>query len=67
MNGNGIFFRAHKIDLRRLDIQLEKKLSKNWLKKRSGFQKPKEEWEIDPSKMKIRYVIAQGIYITIYL
>lgn len=65
-SGKDLFFRADKIDLRSLDIQLEKTLSRIWLKERSNSQKPKEEWEIDPSKLEIRYVVAQGTYGTVY-
>ncbi|WOK95631.1 serine/threonine-protein kinase HT1 [Canna indica] len=65
-SGNDMYFRADKIDLRSLDIQLEKTLSKIWLKERSTSKKPKEEWEIDLSKLEIRYVIAQGTYGTVY-
>lgn len=65
-DGNDMFVRADKIDLRSLDIQLEKTLSKIWLKERRGSQKPSEEWEIDLSKLEIRYVIARGTYGTVY-
>ncbi|KAG6502490.1 hypothetical protein ZIOFF_034769 [Zingiber officinale] len=61
-----LFIRADKIDLRSLDIQLEKTLSKIWLKERSPSGKPREEWEIDPSTLEMRYVIAHGTYGTVY-
>ncbi|XP_074573405.1 serine/threonine-protein kinase 52-like [Curcuma longa] len=61
-----LFIRGDKIDLRSLDIQLEKTLSKIWLKERSPSGKPKEEWEIDPSTLEMRYIIAHGTYGTVY-
>lgn len=61
-----LFIRADKVDLRSLDIQLEKTLSKIWLKERSPSGKPKEEWEIDPSTLEMRYIIAHGTYGTVY-
>ncbi|KAI3910799.1 hypothetical protein MKW98_030607 [Papaver atlanticum] len=59
-----MFFRADKIDLKNLDIQLEKHLSRVW--SRNLEQKPKEEWEIDLSKLDIRTVIARGTYGIVY-
>ncbi|XP_072990559.1 serine/threonine-protein kinase 54-like [Typha latifolia] len=61
-----MFVRADKIDLKSLDIQLEKTLSKIWIKDNSASQKPKEEWEIVLSKLEIRYVMARGTYGTVY-
>lgn len=61
-----MFFRADQIDLKSLDIQLEKKLSKIWLNGVLGSRKPKDEWEIDLSKLEIRYVVARGTYGTVY-
>lgn len=62
-----MFFRADKIDLKSLDIQLEKQLTKVLNKEKDGGpQRVKEEWEIDPSKLEIRYVVAQGTYGTVY-
>ncbi|OAY76084.1 Serine/threonine-protein kinase STY17 [Ananas comosus] len=66
-HGEEMFYRADKIDLRRLDIQLEKKLSKVWMEDNSASQKKhKEEWGIDLSKLDIRYVLAQGTYGTVF-
>ncbi|XP_072957770.1 serine/threonine-protein kinase 52-like [Typha angustifolia] len=59
-----MYFRADKIDLKSLDIQLEKKMNKAWSKDSS--QRPKEDWEIDLSKLEVRYVIAHGTYGTVY-
>ncbi|KAG0460111.1 hypothetical protein HPP92_023239 [Vanilla planifolia] len=64
--GRDMFFRADQVDLKNLDIQLEKKLSKIWLKDVMGSRRTKEEWEIDLSKLKIRYVVARGTYGTVY-
>lgn len=59
-----MFFRADKLDLKRLDIQLEKHFSRVW--SRHVESQPHEEWEIDLSKLEIRYVIAHGTYGTVY-
>lgn len=61
-----MIFRADKIDLKSLDLQLERHLSKVWSSTNANSQRPKEEWEIDLSKMDIRYVIAHGTYGTVY-
>lgn len=63
--GKDMFFRADKIDLKSMDIQLEKQLTKAWSKDKN-VRSSKEEWEIDLSKLEIRYVIAQGTYGTVY-
>lgn len=68
-NGNfsskDTFVRADKIDLKSLDVQLERHVSRVW-SKNSEAAKPKEEWEIDPSKLHIRYLVARGTYGTVY-
>lgn len=62
-----MFIRADKFDLKSLDIQLEHKLSKVWINSGCLSQKgSKQEWEIDPSKLNIRYVVAKGTYGTVY-
>lgn len=66
ISGKNMFLRADSIDLKSLDIQLEKKLSKVWMKDLLSTPRPKEEWEIDLSKLVIRYVIAQGTFGTVY-
>ncbi|KAA8548668.1 hypothetical protein F0562_000352 [Nyssa sinensis] len=58
-------FRADKIDLKSLDIQLEKHLSRVWSSNIEA-QRPKEEWEIDLSKLDIRSLVARGTYGTVY-
>lgn len=60
-----MMFRADKIDLKNLDMQLEKHLSRVWSKS-TDIQRPLEEWEIDLSKLDIRYNIADGTYGTVY-
>ncbi|GLU08907.1 hypothetical protein SLE2022_257910 [Rubroshorea leprosula] len=67
VSNKDMLFRADKIDLKNLDIQLEKHLSKVWSKNTvNQSQRPAEEWEIDLSKLDIRYVIAHGTYGTVY-
>ncbi|KAE8717622.1 hypothetical protein F3Y22_tig00110044pilonHSYRG00286 [Hibiscus syriacus] len=71
MKGNGSFsskdmiFRADKIDLKSLDMQLEKHLSRVW-SRNIEKQRPTEEWEIDLAKLDLRNVIAHGTYGTVY-
>lgn len=56
--------RADKFDLKSLDIQLEKHLS--WVWSRNESKRPKEEWEIDLSKLDIKNVIAHGTFGSVY-
>ncbi|KAM7259695.1 hypothetical protein ACFE04_015436 [Oxalis oulophora] len=71
MRGSGsgtdkeMMFRADKIDLKSLDIQLEKHITRAW-SNNLGIQRPREEWEIDLSKLDLRYEIARGTYGTVY-
>ncbi|KAF2284251.1 hypothetical protein GH714_020143 [Hevea brasiliensis] len=65
VSSKDMIFRADKIDLKSLDIQLEKHLSRAW-SMNIETQRPKEEWEIDLSKLDIRNVIAHGTYGTVY-
>ncbi|KAI8010630.1 Serine/threonine-protein kinase STY13 [Camellia lanceoleosa] len=60
-----MIFRADKIDLKSLDVQLEKHLSRVWSRNVEA-QMPKEAWEIDPFKLDIRYLVARGTYGTVY-
>lgn len=64
LSGKDMLFRADKIDLKSLDMQLEKHLS--WVWSRNESQRPKEEWEIDLSKLDMRNLIAQGTYGSVY-
>lgn len=66
ISSKDMIFRADKVDLKNLDLQLEKHLSRVWSRNIDTNQRPKEEWEIDPSKLEIRYLIAQGTYGTVY-
>lgn len=65
ISSKDMIFRADKIDLKNLDMQLEKHLSRVW-SRNVETQKPKEEWEIDLSKLDIRYVVAHGTYGTVF-
>ncbi|CAM8888523.1 hypothetical protein QQ045_026743 [Rhodiola kirilowii] len=64
-SGKDLFFRADKIDFKTWDVQLEKHLSRVWSRERESYGK-KEVWEIELSKLDIRYVIAHGTYGTVY-
>lgn len=68
ISSKDMIFRADKIDLKSLDVQLEKHLSRVWSRniESQNNQMPKEVWEIDPSKLEIRYLVAQGTYGTVY-
>ncbi|XP_062108279.1 serine/threonine-protein kinase STY13 [Humulus lupulus] len=67
ISSKDMIFRADKIDLKNLDIQLEKHFSKVFYRNGdSESQRPKEVWEIDLSKLDIRYVVAQGTYGIVY-
>lgn len=68
ISSKDMFFRADKIDLKNLDVQLEKHLSRVWSRniENQNNQMPREAWEIDPSKLEIRYLVAQGTYGTVY-
>ncbi|KAF8399263.1 hypothetical protein HHK36_015128 [Tetracentron sinense] len=64
------FVRADQIDLKRLDEQLDRHLSRAWTmeKKKEGAKErvSREEWEIDPSKLIIKTVIARGTFGTVH-
>lgn len=64
LSSKDMLFRADKIDLKSLDMQLEKHLS--WVWSRNESQRPKEEWEIDLSKLDMRNLLAQGTYGSVY-
>ncbi|XP_057783375.1 serine/threonine-protein kinase STY13-like [Salvia miltiorrhiza] len=68
ISSKDMIFRADKIDLKSLDLQLEKHLSKVWSRnlETQSSQKPREVWEIDPTKLEIRYLVAQGTYGIVY-
>ncbi|TYI57112.1 hypothetical protein E1A91_D11G256600v1 [Gossypium mustelinum] len=65
ISGKDMIFRPDHIDLKSLDMQLEKHLSRVW-SRNIDKQKPAEEWEIDLAKLDLRNVIAHGTYGTVY-
>lgn len=68
ISSKDMIFRADKIDLKSLDVQLEKHLSRVWSSnlEKQNQQRPKEVWEIDPLKLEIKYLVAKGTYGTVY-
>lgn len=67
ISSKDMIFRADKIDLKSLDVQLEKHLSRVWSSNlEKNNHRPKEVWEIDPLKLEIRYLVAKGTYGTVY-
>lgn len=60
------FFRADKIDLKSLDKQLERHMSRAWSMKQREARQSKEEWEIDPTKLVINDPIGRGNYGTVH-
>ena len=62
--------RADQIDLKSLDEQLERHLSRAWTmekrKEEERRERRREEWEIDPSKLLIKGVIARGTFGTVH-
>ncbi|XWS08937.1 hypothetical protein CRYUN_Cryun40dG0043100 [Craigia yunnanensis] len=65
ISSKDMIFRADKIDLKSLDMQLEKHLSRVCSRNIEN-QRPVEEWEIDLAKLDLRHVIAHGTYGTVY-
>ncbi|KAL5182141.1 Serine/threonine-protein kinase STY13 [Glycine soja] len=65
VSSKDMIFRADKIDLKSLDAQLEKHLSRVWSRS-IETKRPREEWEIDLAKLDLRYVVAHGAYGTVY-
>ncbi|KAH9300689.1 hypothetical protein KI387_012272, partial [Taxus chinensis] len=59
------FFRADQIDLKNLDAQLEKHLSRVWTMEKEA-KRTKEEWEIDLKKLVLKGKIAQGTFGAVY-
>lgn len=66
ISSKDMIFRADKIDLKSLDMQLEKHLSRVWSRNPENQRPVEEEWEIDLAKLDLRHVIAQGTYGTVY-
>ncbi|XWS53947.1 hypothetical protein CRYUN_Cryun10bG0044400 [Craigia yunnanensis] len=65
ISNRDMIFRADKIDLKSLDMQLEKHLSRVWSRNIEN-QRPIEEWDIDLAKLDLTHVIAHGTYGTVY-
>ncbi|KAL6637840.1 hypothetical protein ACP70R_025412 [Stipagrostis hirtigluma subsp. patula] len=67
---NGVYVRADKIDLKHLDVQLEKTRSRVWLEhQRSASPRPPRpllDWEIDVAKLDIQNQVAQGTFGVVY-
>ena len=68
-SGTGALVRADQIDLKSLDAQLERHLSRAWtaekMKKAKGegvVLREKPEWEIDVSKLVVKGAIARGTF-----
>ncbi|XP_055827282.1 serine/threonine-protein kinase STY13-like [Solanum dulcamara] len=78
MEGSGEvgFVRADRIDLKSLDEQLQRHLSRAWTMEKQKTNKGeadkdreipiKHAWEIDPSKLIIKTVIARGTFGTVH-
>ncbi|CAN1808043.1 Serine/threonine-protein kinase STY13 [Linum perenne] len=66
VSSKDMIFRADRIDLKSLDVQLEKHLSRVWSRSTTDKARPKEEWEIDLSKLDIKNQIARGTYGIVY-
>lgn len=85
--GEGAFVRADQIDLKSLDEQLERHLTRVWTLEKNketedaendlgsfapggsssaGREMLREEWEIEPSKLVIKSVIARGTFGTVH-
>ncbi|KAG9450012.1 hypothetical protein H6P81_009977 [Aristolochia fimbriata] len=61
------FVRADQIDLKSLDDQLERHLTRAWtMEKKKEERVARQEWEIDPSKLIIKSVIARGTFGTVH-
>ncbi|KAL7604374.1 serine/threonine-protein kinase STY13 [Lactuca sativa] len=91
-NNNDGFVRADQIDLKSLDEQLERHLSKVWTMEKNKNRQPdfedsaaataapvrplskstatnrieRQEWEIDPSKLVIKSILARGTFGTVH-
>eukprot|EP01018_Ginkgo_biloba_P013750 Gb_27646 [translate_table: standard] len=65
MKKSDVFFRADQIDLKSLDEQLQKHMIRAWTMEKES-RRPREEWEIDPTKLVVKSVIARGTYGTVH-
>lgn len=71
--GGGVFVRADQIDLRSLDEQLERHLSRAWTMEKKMMKgegdrgtKERQDWEINPAKLLIKALIARGTFGTVH-
>lgn len=79
--GGGGYVRADQIDLKSLDEQLQRHLSRAWTMEKNKEKQQQEddapaeggrstrtrqEWEIDPSKLIIKSIIARGTFGTVH-
>ncbi|KAH7532530.1 hypothetical protein FEM48_Zijuj04G0029900 [Ziziphus jujuba var. spinosa] len=74
--GGGGYVRADQIDLKSLDEQLQRHLSRAWTMEKNKKREEEEnearptatrqEWEIDPTKLIIKSVIARGTFGTVH-
>lgn len=65
LSSKEMMVRADQVDLRSLDDRLDK-LFTRFGTKALDKDTPKEEWEIDLSKLELKHVIAHGTYGTVY-
>ncbi|KAK8642643.1 hypothetical protein V6N13_011980 [Hibiscus sabdariffa] len=83
-SGGGGYVRPDQIDLKSLDEQLQRHLSRTWTMEKNKNMKEegevggsveqlrssntvrRQEWEIDPSKLIIKSVIARGTFGTVH-
>lgn len=78
--GDGGFVRADQIDLKSLDEQLERHLTRAWTMEKKkkeeagdgadhrtgGARQRREDWEIDPAKLVVKGAIARGTFGTVH-
>ncbi|KAK8958161.1 hypothetical protein KSP40_PGU022204 [Platanthera guangdongensis] len=71
--GGGVFVRADQIDLRSLDEQLERHLSRAWTMEKKTNKgegdrgtKGRHDREINPAKLLIKTLIARGTFGTVH-
>ncbi|QHO60015.1 Serine/threonine-protein kinase [Arachis hypogaea] len=65
LSSKDMLFKADKIDLKSLDDELEKHLTRI-LSRHIDAKRPKEEWEIYLVKLNLQHVVVNGAYGTVY-
>ncbi|KAK1379989.1 serine/threonine-protein kinase STY13 [Heracleum sosnowskyi] len=65
LNGKDMIFRADRVDLKNIDVQLEKHLNRVH-SINSKQHVPTKDWELDLSKLDLKHFKAQGSYGTVY-